>query len=173
MRMFPLLNILSGVYKRRINLFMDKIALAPNQAPIQKGLHPFLLGETEFQVPQPKTIPFLSNIPEKALADLMGKAKVVRYIKKEVFASDGDKADALFIIFSGMAWAFISNEKEGREVRFQVQESSSCYGEIALLTDELRSVSVITLVRTVFAVISKQDFKLWLMNCPDAKFAFL
>jgi len=152
---------------------MDNLALTHSQASFQNGLHPFLPGEAEFQVPQFKTIHFLSNIPKKALADLMGKAKTIRYIRKEVLALEGNKANALLIIFSGKAWVFSVNDEKSREVKFQVQEPSPCYGEIALLTYELRSVSVVTLERTVFAVISKRDFKIWLMNCPDVKFAFL
>jgi CRP/FNR family cyclic AMP-dependent transcriptional regulator len=124
---------------------------------------PTILGSTDFSG---SDIPLLSNIPELGLKDLMGKAKTVRYTKEEVLASQG-KADSLFLIFMGKVLVSNSDSKNGKEVSFQIQERNSFPVEIALLTNELRSASVITLENTLFAVISKSDLSDWLKDYPE------
>lgn len=151
---------------------MKNIDLMENQAATKD--RPYLFSSKEFDLPdfKGKNIPFLSNIPENGLADLMGKAKTIRYVRGEVMASDCN-TDSLFIIFLGKVKVGVGDAEKSQEVIFQIKDPSTCFGEIALLTDELRSVSTITIKNTVFAVILKKDFNNWLMNYLDVKFAFL
>jgi CRP/FNR family transcriptional regulator, cyclic AMP receptor protein len=145
-----------------------------NNQPVFKGRSGVLLTkETQYPNFRAKKIPFLSNISEKALANLIGKAKTLRYTKKADIDSECNKANSIVIIFSGNVWVGNRNDRIGTGTMFQVEEPRSGYGKIALLTDELRTVSVITLEKTVFAVILKSDFTGWLMNYPDVEFTIL
>ena len=119
-----------------------------------------------------KNVPFFSNIPVKGLADLMSKAKTVRYTRKEVLRPSA-KPDSLFIVFYGNVRVCRGNAENRNEVTVDIAEPNASFGEIALLTDELRSVTAITLQNTLFAVILKNDFNAWLMEYLDVKFAFL
>ena len=119
-----------------------------------------------------KNVPFFSNIPVKGLADLMSKAKTVRYTRKEVLRPSV-KPDSLFIVFYGNVRVQRCDTENSNEVTVQIEEPRACFGEIALLTNELRGATVITLQSTLFATIQKKEFNVWLMNYLDVKFAFL
>ncbi len=152
---------------------MKNIELMESQAGIKDKVHQFLSMKAEQAESRAKSVPFLSNIPENALTHLMGKAKTVRYLRKEVLGFEGNKANTVFIIFSGEVKIVCGDDWNHKEVSFQIQEPRSGFGKIALLTDEIRDLSVITVAKTVFAVILKSDFKNWLMNYPELKFVYL
>ena len=119
-----------------------------------------------------KNVPYFSNIPVKGLANLMGKAKTLRYARKEVLRPSTNP-NSLFIVFYGNVRVFRGNAENRNEVTIDIAEPNASFGEIALLTDELRSVTAITLQNTLFTVILKNDFNVRLMEYLDVKFAFL
>jgi CRP/FNR family transcriptional regulator, cyclic AMP receptor protein len=153
-------------------LFMKNIDLMENQTVIKDRSHLFLSNEVELPDFKGKNIPFLSNIPENGLADLMAKAKTIRYVKVGEIASEGN-TDSLLIIFLGKVKLVRVDVERSQAAMFQIKDPITCFGEIALLTDELRSVSKVAIESTVFATISKKDFNNWLINYIDVKFAFL
>ena len=68
------------------------------------------------------------------------------------------------VIFSGEVRVVSSDNEKHKEATFHVQESQSGFGKIALLSEEIRVSSIITLERAVFAVILKRDFKNWIVT---------
>lgn len=154
--------------------FMKHIDLMKDQATAQDRSYLFLPTEPELPKFKGKNIPFLSNISETALADLMRKAKTVKYVRNEMIASDLDTSNSLFLIFLGKVSVTRNDaETSGKEVVFQIHEPTTSFSELAVLTDELRSVSTIALKNTVFSSILKTDFDSWLLDNLDVKFAFL
>lgn len=119
-----------------------------------------------------KKIPFLSRLSDEVLITLAERAKSVKYPKQTMVVTEGDETSSLFIILSGKVRVFSSDDKS-KEVTLLIQEPGSYFGEIALLTDEPRSASVMTLEQTVCAVISKSDFINWLMNYPEVAISLL
>ncbi len=119
------------------------------------------------------TIQILSNVPETGLSNLMGKAKTVRYLKKEVLGLESNKANSILVIFSGEVRVVSGDNEKHKEVTFHVQDSQSGFGKIALLTEGIRASSIVTLENAVFAVILKRDFKNWLAIYPDLKSVLL
>ncbi|MEQ1546347.1 Crp/Fnr family transcriptional regulator [Methyloglobulus sp.] len=113
-----------------------------------------------------KKIPFLSQLSDEVLITLAERAKSAKYPKQTMIVSEGDESSSLYIIISGKVRVFSSDDKS-KEVTLLIQEQGSYFGEIALLSDQLRSASVVTLEKTVCAVISKSDFIHWLLNYPD------
>jgi CRP/FNR family transcriptional regulator, cyclic AMP receptor protein len=113
-----------------------------------------------------KKIPFLSKLSDEILTALAEKAKAVKYPKQATILMEGDETSSLHIILSGKVRVFGSDDKS-KEVTLLLQEAGSYFGEIALLTEEPRSASVSTLEPTVCAVISKNDFIIWLKGHPD------
>lgn len=112
-----------------------------------------------------KKIPFLSKLTNEALETLAEKAKSVKYPRQATVIMEGDESSSLFIMLSGKVRVYSSDDKS-KEVTLLIQEPGTYFGEIALLTDEPRSASVVTLEPTVCAVISKVDFINWLMSNP-------
>lgn len=119
-----------------------------------------------------KKISFLSKLPDDAITSLAERAKSVRFPKQAVIISEGDETRSLYIMISGKVRVFTRDEKS-KEVTLQVQESGSYFGELALLGNEPRSASVETLENTVCAIISKDDFKHWLVSHPDVVIVLL
>jgi len=113
-----------------------------------------------------KKIHFLSKLPDEDLNALAAKAKLVKFPKQATIITEGDETSSLYIILSGKVRVFSSDEKS-KEITLLIQESGSYFGELALLGDEPRSASVETLEKTVCGIISKDDFKCWLVSHPD------
>ena len=119
-----------------------------------------------------KKIPFLSNIPDEILITLADKAKSTKFPKQATIIMEGDETSSLYIMLSGKVRVFSSDDKS-KEVTLLIQEPGSYFGEIALLSDEPRSASVVSLEPTVCAVISKTDFISWLMVNPAVAITLL
>ena len=117
-------------------------------------------------LPALKKIDFLTNLSDERLESLAAKAKSVKFPKKAVIITEKDETGSLYIILSGKVRVFSSDEK-GKEVTLLIQEAGTHFGELALLSDQTRSASVITLEKTVCCVISKEDFIHWLNLHPD------
>jgi hypothetical protein len=98
-----------------------------------------LLLSTEATYPdfRAKTIPYLSNVPEKAIADLMGKTKTIRYIRKQPIDSECAKPDSLVIVFSGNAKVISLYDGSCKGAMIRVEEPQSDFGNIALITDRV------------------------------------
>ena len=119
-----------------------------------------------------KKIPFLSKLSDEVLITLAERAKSVKFHKQTMIVTEGDETSSLYIMLSGKVRVFSSDDKS-KEVTLLVQEPGSYFGEIALLSDEPRSASVVSLEKTTCAVISKSDFINWLMNYPEVAITLL
>ena len=86
--------------------------------------------------------------------------------KNTVVINEGDEANSLFIIIEGSVKVFLSNE-EGKEIIINTQGPGEHFGELALLDNEPRSASVMTLVKSTIGVISKADFQSVLARHPE------
>ena len=113
-----------------------------------------------------KKIAFLSLLPDDAIESLATRAKCCTFPKNTIIITEKDETDSLYIIISGKVKIFTS-ENGGREVTLVIQDTGSYFGELALLGNEPRSASVMTLEKTVCGIISKGDFKIWLTEHPD------
>lgn len=116
-----------------------------------------------------KKVPFLSQESDESIEELSEHAKMARFAKRTFIITEGEDTDCLYILLSGKVRVF-SSDDEGKEVTLFIQETSSYFGELALLGNEPRSASVMALEKTTCGVISKADFKIWLVKHPDVAF---
>lgn len=116
-----------------------------------------------------KKVPFLSQESDDSIIELSEHAKMAGFAKRTFIITEGDDTDCLFILLSGKVRVF-SSDDEGKEVTLFTQEAGSYFGELALLSDEPRSASVVALEKTTCGVISKTDFKIWLGKRPEVAF---
>jgi len=83
-----------------------------------------------------------------------------------VLINEGDDSDALYVILKGRVRVFVSDQS-GREVTLNMQGTGEYFGELALLDEEPRSASVMTLERSRLALIPKEVFKRCLLEQPE------
>ncbi len=116
--------------------------------------------------------PFFEIISDVALSALTGKAKTISYPKHASIISADNEVDAFYIILSGKVRVFVS-DATGKELTLYFQEPGTYFGEVALLSHQTLSKSIKTVQKTVCAVISKDDFLIWLLNYPEVAFILL
>ena len=91
---------------------------------------------------------------------------VVRtFPRNTVLINEGDRGDTLYVILSGRVKVFSSNEA-GREFVIDVQGPGEYVGEM-MLDGEPRSASVTTVEQTTCAVVSRAQFREFILAHPD------
>ncbi len=151
---------------------MRNFELIENQPTISNRSDLYLSQESELSNLKGEKVSLLSNIPEIGLADLMRKAKAVRYAKEEIFNSEINK-NSLLVIFLGNVRICEPDLENGKDLTFHIQEPDGSTGKIAIITNELRSISTIALKNAVLSLISKSELNNWLMDYQDVMFEFL
>lgn len=155
-----------------LSITMNNFTHIENQSNIKGKFNPSVLMGAELSRRPTKRIPLLSNVSQEALSALMEKARTATYPNRAMIVAEGDETNSFFIILSGKVQVYSTDDK-GKKITLNTQGCGTYFGEIALLTDEPRSVSIICLEKTVCAIISKRDFIHWLIKYPDAMFTLL
>ncbi|MCB1922754.1 MAG: Crp/Fnr family transcriptional regulator [Gammaproteobacteria bacterium] len=123
----------------------------------------------------PDLIKMLNNVylfdglSDEERATIERHAVLKHYRKNTVIIERGDDANALYIMQSGRAKAYVANEK-GREVVLSEQEPGAVLGELALLGEIPRTASVMTLEDSDFLVLSKRSFDECIKEHPHIAF---
>lgn len=91
-----------------------------------------------------KSVPYFSEVPDTALAELASCAAIKSYPKNSIIIREGEEGGALFIILSGKVQAYLSSAN-GRMVILSTQGAGSFFGELSLLDGEPRSASIAAL----------------------------
>ena len=112
-----------------------------------------------------KSIDLLSNIEPAGLAALEEVVSTRVYKKNVVVVTQGDETDSLYLILSGSVRVYVSDD-QGKEVTLNTLHPGSSFGELALLSDQVRSANVMTLEESRFSVISKEDFLRCMTESP-------
>lgn len=117
-------------------------------------------------------IPFLSDLADEVLSELASHAKKHSFPKNSFIITEGDETNSMYILLSGKIRVF-SSDSQGKEVTLLTQTPVSYFGELALLSNEPRSASVISLEKSDCAIIAQSDFKAWLSNHPEVAFSLI
>lgn len=80
-----------------------------------------------------------------------------RFPANTVVVLDGDESDSLYIIVSGKVKVFL-NDESGKQVTLNHQTVGEYFGEMALLDEQPRSASVMTVEPSELAVLPKAHF---------------
>lgn len=119
-----------------------------------------------------KSVPIFADLDEHALDELGRKCRRTSYKRNAVLMTEGETGETLFIIVSGSAKVFVSDDN-GDEMVLYIKGAGEYIGDIALLDDAPRSASVTTLEKTVVYGISKDDFLAVLRNNLDISMAII
>ena len=119
-----------------------------------------------------RVVPIFAELDDEALHQLSSTCTRHTHKKNTQLIRQGEVGKNLHIIESGRVRIFVSSE-DGREITINEESSGSCIGEIALLDDEPRSASVVTLEKTETIAISKSAFQECAAENPAIAFAII
>ena len=117
-------------------------------------------------------VPLFSGLSDAEIQPVLSHATKKTVAKNTIIISEGDRSASLYVVLSGKVKVFLQ-DNEGKEVVLNSHEAGEYFGELALIDDEPRSASVMTLEKSTFLVISKEEFKQVLCNHPDIAFGLI
>jgi CRP/FNR family cyclic AMP-dependent transcriptional regulator len=104
-------------------------------------------------------------LAEETLRAMASSGVVRRFPKNTVLINEGDVGDSIYIVLSGKVKVFASNEA-GKEVVIDFHGPGEYVGEMSL-DGAPRSASVITVEPTACAVVSRAQFREFILAYPD------
>ncbi len=117
-------------------------------------------------------VPLFSGLSDAEIQSVLSHATKKTVTKNTIIISEGDQSASLYVILSGKVKVFLQDD-EGKEVVLNYHEAGEYFGELALIDDAPRSASVMTVEKSTFLVISKEEFKQMLSNHPDVAFSLV
>lgn len=102
-------------------------------------------------------IPLFAALDQAELDVLAAHAITRTFPKHVILINEGDRSDSLYLILSGMVKIFSSDE-EGNEILIDMPGPGEYFGELALIDEEPRSASVMTLEPSRLLIIARDDF---------------
>lgn len=110
-------------------------------------------------------ITLLQGLPEMALRKLGERAEVRKLAAEETFIRQGEAADSLFLILNGKVKVYL-DDGSGTKLVVDVRRAGHYVGEM-MLDEKPRSASVQAMEPTEVAVVSRDDFKAFLLEHPE------
>ena len=83
-------------------------------------------------------LPFFNNFTENQIDEILSASNLIKVEMDKTIIEEGEIDDSFYILISGQ----VICQKEGKEVA--ILESGECFGEMAYLTGEARSATIIT-----------------------------
>ncbi|HKY59767.1 MAG TPA: cyclic nucleotide-binding domain-containing protein, partial [Gemmatimonadota bacterium] len=103
-------------------------------------------------------------LSEQEARELAGRTRVEQYFRGETVIRQGTAGDSLYIIDDGLVEVIVSHN--GRSESLAQLGPRSFFGEMALLTGEERTATVVTLAPTDFIVVDREAFRETLERNP-------
>jgi CRP/FNR family cyclic AMP-dependent transcriptional regulator len=109
-----------------------------------------------------KSIPLFQGVQDADLRALTERAVTRSYPKQAIIVNEGDESDSLYLIISGRVKVYLSDES-GKELILAIKGPGQYFGEM-VLDEQPRSASVMTLEPAQFAIVSRADFRAFLLK---------
>lgn len=100
-------------------------------------------------------LPFFPPLKDAGVEVMKDKLQLVRFAKDTLIFAEGDPGDFFYIILSGKVKVMIGGDKP-RQIA--TLERDDCFGEMALLTGEPRTATVVAAEDTEVLALNKADF---------------
>jgi NTE family protein len=130
----------------------------------KKSLHATKLHAAEFF----ETFNALKIFPRKSIPDLSSIVKFLILETGEVLFSQGNKADAMFIVLEGQLQTLIRSTC-GREIAIKKMRPGDSVGLIPVMTGGTHCTTVKALEESTLAIVKKNDLQILLSKYPDIK----
>ena len=112
-----------------------------------------------------KSIPLFEGVPDADLRALADRTITRSYAKQAIIVNEGDQSDSLYLILAGRVKIYLADES-GKELILAIKGPGQYFGEM-VLDEQPRSASVMTLEASQFAILSRADFKQFLLSHPE------
>jgi CRP/FNR family transcriptional regulator, cyclic AMP receptor protein len=110
-----------------------------------------------------KTFPLFEGVPDPDLRALADRAVTRNYPKQAIIVNEGDdESDSLYLILGGRVKVYLADE-HGKELILSIKGPGQYFGEM-VLDEQPRSASVMTLEPAQFAILSRADFRAFLLS---------
>jgi CRP/FNR family cyclic AMP-dependent transcriptional regulator len=109
-----------------------------------------------------KSIPLFEGVPDAELRALADRTVTRSYPKQAIIVNEGDETDSLYLILAGRVKVYLADE-HGKELILSIKGPGQYFGEM-VLDEQPRSASVVTLDPSQFAILSRADFKAFLLS---------
>ncbi|RCK79490.1 MAG: hypothetical protein OZSIB_4244 [Candidatus Ozemobacter sibiricus] len=119
-----------------------------------------------------RRVSLFSGLSEEELKNLAGRAEAIPFARDAFICKEGQAADSMFVIKSGIVQIFCDDGKGGRKILTHLK-LGEYFGEMALLTDEPRTASAVALAETEVIRIRKDDFHALLRTAPGVALAII
>jgi CRP-like cAMP-binding protein len=113
-----------------------------------------------------KAVSLFQAVNDGDLSSLAERTRRRHLDAGKIVFKEGAPADSLYVVLSGSVKIFI-NDESGKEVVLDTKKPGQYFGEM-MLDYRPRSASILTLEPSEFGVISRDDFKAFLRNHPEA-----
>ncbi len=104
-----------------------------------------------------RTVALFAELPREVLARLVSEFDELDLPAGRTVFSQGDPGDALYVVVSGAVE--VRGERDGQGERVAVLGPGDCLGEMALVTGDPRSATVVTLSETQLLRLDKERFQ--------------
>ena len=111
-----------------------------------------------------KSIPLFEGVPDEDLRALAARTVTRSYPKQAIIVNEGDESDSLYLILAGRVKVYLADE-HGKELILAIKGPGQYFGEM-VLDEQPRSASVMTLEPAQFAILSRADFRAFLLSHP-------
>src|SRR5512134_1247278 len=109
-----------------------------------------------------RSIPLFEGVAETELRALAERTVTRSYPKQAIIVNEGDESDSLYLILAGRVKVYLADE-HGKELILAIKGPGQYFGEM-VLDEEPRSATVMTLEPAQFAVLSRADFRDFLLG---------
>ncbi len=111
-------------------------------------------------------VPLFNNAPERALEIAAAAVQLRNMEASTVVFREGDRGEALYILAKGLI-KLSKIDLEGHEKTLAILQAPEFFGEMALLSEQLRSATAVTLSETTVYVLFNDDFLRLLSQYPQ------
>ena len=113
-----------------------------------------------------RQVELFEHLTDDQLALLAAQSRELSFRRHAVLMTEGDAGESMYVMTSGLAKVFVSDE-DGKELVLHQLGPGAVIGDIALLDDEPRSASASTLEKSTALMIGKGAFLECLRESPE------
>jgi CRP-like cAMP-binding protein len=115
-----------------------------------------------------RQIDIFAEFSARELGTIAQKSQEVGFSKGEVIFLQGDPGDALYLVIGGKVR--VIREDGGSKETIAILEERSCFGEMAILSDQTRTATIEAADSLTLLKIKKDDFRDLILQKPDMAF---
>ncbi|MEJ2679906.1 MAG: Crp/Fnr family transcriptional regulator [Gammaproteobacteria bacterium] len=104
-----------------------------------------------------QSISLFSGLANDTLSAIDRLTTTRQYPKNSIIINEGDVSNSMYLLMEGRVKVYLS-EQDGREFILNNLQPGDHFGEFALLDDEKRTASIMTVEPSIFKILLKADF---------------